>query len=125
MVDSGNFDWGKNAIRFPAMVEPSPGYHGLKFWDTFGPVAFAIRVRVEMLRDMGCAMNPFAAQQLLLGVETLSLRAERHGQNALRLAQWLESNKSVSWVCLALFAILCITLHYSCKLVQPSSPLSA
>ncbi|KAI9655220.1 MAG: Homocysteine synthase [Alyxoria varia] len=98
VIDSGNFDWGKNAKRFPAMVEPSPGYHGLKFWETFGPITFAIRVRVEILRDLGPAMNPFAAQQLLLGVETLSLRAERHGSNALKLAQWLESNKNVSWV---------------------------
>lgn len=80
------------------MVEPSEGYHGLKFWETFGPITFAIRVRVEILRDLGPAMNPFAAQQLLLGVETLSLRAERHASNALALARWLEKNENVSWV---------------------------
>ncbi|KAF2456772.1 Cys/Met metabolism PLP-dependent enzyme-domain-containing protein [Lineolata rhizophorae] len=98
IVDSGKFDWGKNAARFPQMNDPSEGYHGLKFYDTFGPMAFAIRVRVELLRDLGASMNPFAAQQLLLGVETLSLRAERHGQNALALARWLEKNDNVSWV---------------------------
>lgn len=80
------------------MVEPSEGYHGLKFWDTFGPITFIIRVRVELLRDIGACLNPFAAQQLLLGVETLSLRAERHAQNALALAKWLEKSPYVSWV---------------------------
>ena len=80
------------------MVEPSEGYHGLKFWETFGPITFAIRARVEILRDLGSALNPFAAQQLLLGIETLSLRCERHAENALKLAKWLEGNKNVSWV---------------------------
>ena len=80
------------------MVEPSAGYHGLKFFETFGPLTFALRARVEVGRDLGCAMNPFAAQQLLLGTETLSLRAERHGQNALKVAQWLQKNPNVSWV---------------------------
>ncbi|OOF94431.1 hypothetical protein ASPCADRAFT_516666 [Aspergillus carbonarius ITEM 5010] len=98
VVDSGKFDWGKNAARFPQFVEPSEGYHGLKFWETFGSIAFAIRVRVEILRDLGPALNPFAAQQLLLGVETLSLRAERHARNAIMLANWLLKNENVSWV---------------------------
>jgi len=98
IVDSGNFDWGKHGKRFPEMVEPSPGFHGLKFWDTFGPITFAIRVRVDVLRDMGACLNPFAAWQLIQGVETLSLRAERHGQNTLALARWLEKNPHVSWV---------------------------
>ena len=98
VVDSGKFDWGKNAKRFPQMNDPSEGYHGLKFWDTFGPITFAIRVRVEILRDLGSAMNPFAAQQLILGIETLSLRCERIASNALKLAQWLEKNKNVAWV---------------------------
>jgi O-acetylhomoserine/O-acetylserine sulfhydrylase len=80
------------------MVEPSPGYHGLKFWDTFGPITFAIRVRVEILRDLGSSLNPFGAFQLLQGIETLSLRAERHAFNALTLAKWLEKNPHVSWV---------------------------
>jgi len=98
IVDSGKFDWGKNGKRFPEMVEPSAGYHGLKFWETFGPITFAIRLRVEILRDLGSALNPFAAFQLIQGVETLSLRAERHGQNALALAKWLEKSEHVSWV---------------------------
>ncbi|KAL2070699.1 hypothetical protein VTL71DRAFT_13725 [Oculimacula yallundae] len=98
VIDSGKFDWGKNAKRFPAMVEPSPGYHGLKFWETFGPITFAIRVRVEILRDLGSALNPFGAFQLIQGIETLSLRAERHAQNSLALARWLEKSPHVSWV---------------------------
>lgn len=98
VIDSGKFDWGKNAKRFPQMVEPSDGYHGLKFWETFGPITFAIRARVEILRDYGMSMNPFAAQQLLLGIETLSLRAERHAQNTQKLAEWLQNNKHVTWV---------------------------
>lgn len=98
IVDSGKFDWGKHGKRFPQMVETSDGYHGLKFWETFGAITFIIRARVEIQRDLGAALNPFAAQQLLLGVETLSLRAERHAYNALKLAKWLESNKNVSWV---------------------------
>ncbi|ORY64046.1 Cys/Met metabolism PLP-dependent enzyme-domain-containing protein [Pseudomassariella vexata] len=98
IVDSGKFDWGANASRFPQMVEPSDGYHGLKFWETFGAITFIIRVRVEILRDIGACLNAFAAQQLLLGIETLSLRAERHAQNALKLAKYLEASPYVSWV---------------------------
>ncbi|KAK3321061.1 Cys/Met metabolism PLP-dependent enzyme-domain-containing protein [Cercophora scortea] len=98
IVDSGKFNWGANAARFPHMVEPSPGYHGLKFWETFGPLTFILRVRVEILRDLGACLNPFAAQQLLIGIETLSLRAERHAQNALALAKYLEKSPYVSWV---------------------------
>ena len=98
IVDSGNFDWAKNAKRFPQVNDPAPGFHGLRFLDTFGPLAFIVRVRVEILRDMGACMSPFAAQQLILGVETLSLRCERHASNALTLATWLKSHKNVSWV---------------------------
>lgn len=98
VVDSGKFDWGKHGKRFPDMVEPSPGYHQLKFWDTFGPLTFAMRVRVETLRDLGTCLNPFGAFQFLQGIETLSLRAERHAQNALALARWLEKNPHVTWV---------------------------
>jgi len=98
IVDSGKFDWGKNAKRFPQMNDPAEGYHGLKFYDTFGPITYIIRLRVEILRDLGAALNPFAAQQLLLGIETLSLRCERHAQNALALAKWLEKNENVAWV---------------------------
>jgi len=98
VIDAGKFDWGKHGKRFPEMVEPSAGYHGLKFWETFGPITFAIRLRVEILRDLGSALNPFAAFQLIQGIETLSLRAERHAFNALTLAKWLEANSHVSWV---------------------------
>ncbi|KAF1814616.1 O-acetylhomoserine ami [Eremomyces bilateralis CBS 781.70] len=103
IVDSGKFDWGKpeHAKRFPHMNEPSEGYHGLRFHDTFGPmgnITYALKTRVEILRDLGACMNPFAAQQLILGVETLSLRAERHAQNAQKLAEWLVANENVSWV---------------------------
>ncbi|KAJ3481147.1 hypothetical protein NLG97_g7896 [Lecanicillium saksenae] len=98
IVDSGKFDWGANAARFPQFVEPSEGYHGLKFWESFGAISFIIRARVEIVRDLGAYLNAFAAQQLLLGTETLSLRAERHAQNALALAQYLEKSPKVSWV---------------------------
>jgi len=98
VVDSGKFDWGKHAARFPQFNEPSEGYHGLKFYDTFGPLAFAIRIRVEILRDLGSCLNPFGAFQLIQGLETLSLRVERHVSNALALAQWLERHERVAWV---------------------------
>ncbi|MGK7368587.1 MAG: PLP-dependent transferase, partial [Candidatus Halalkalibacterium sp. M3_1C_030] len=85
-------------------TEPSPAYHGLNFWDTFGPdgpfgnIAFAIRARVEALRDFGSAPSPFNSFLLLQGVETLSLRTERHCENALKLAKWLKDQYAVSWV---------------------------
>ena len=87
------------------MTDPSPGYHGLKFWDVFGPsgpfgvnMCFAIRLRVETLRDLGACQNPFGSFLLLQGLETLSLRFERHCYNSLELARWLETHKSVAWV---------------------------
>lgn len=98
VVDSGKFDWVKNAKRFPQFNEPAPGYHGLKFHDTFGPLAFVIRLRVEILRDLGSCMSPFNAQQFILGTETLSLRCERIAENSLKLAKWLEANENVAWV---------------------------
>ncbi|MEZ5176432.1 MAG: O-acetylhomoserine aminocarboxypropyltransferase/cysteine synthase [Acidimicrobiia bacterium] len=102
IVDSGNFDWRNG--RFPEFTEPSPGYHGLVFGDTFGPdgpfgnIAFAIRARVEGLRDLGAALSPFNAFLLLQGVETLSLRVQRHADNSLALARWLTERPEVSWV---------------------------
>jgi len=98
VVDSGKFDWKANAKRFPQFNEPSEGYHGLRFVDTFGPLAFILRVRIELLRDIGPCMSPFNAQQFILGLETLSLRCERHAANALALAKYLEGHKNVSWV---------------------------
>lgn len=80
------------------MIEPSPAYHGLKYWDAFGVASFITRIRVEMLRDIGACLSPFSAQQLLLGIETLSLRAERHAQNTAKLAQYFESSPHVIWI---------------------------
>jgi len=102
IIDSGNFDWRNG--KFPGFTEPSAGYHGLVFADTFGPdgpfgnIAFAIRARVEGLRDLGACLSPFNAFLLLQGVETLSLRVQRHVDNALELAQWLQDQPQVSWV---------------------------
>jgi len=103
IVDAGTFPW--NNGRFPTFTEPSPGYHGLKFWDVFGPsgpfganLAFIIRARVESLRDVGACQNPFGSFLLLQGIETLSLRLQRHVDNALALARWLENRAEVSWV---------------------------
>lgn len=96
IIDSGKFDWSKG--QHPDMVEPSPAYHGLKYTDTFGPAAFITRVRIEMLRDIGACLSPFAAQQLLIGIETLSLRAERHAYNTAKLAEYLQASPHVSWV---------------------------
>ena len=103
IVDSGKFDWARSG-KFPFFTEPSPGYHGLVFNDVFGPkgpfgnIQFIIRARVEGLRDLGPALSPFNAFLLLQGLETLSLRGERHGQNALALARWLKAHPSVAWV---------------------------
>lgn len=100
VIDAGKFDWGSPGarVRFPEMTQPSAGYHGLKFFDHFGHLTFSVRLRVEILRDFGPALNPFAAQQLLLGIESLSLRCERHAENALKLASWLDRNDHVAWV---------------------------
>jgi O-acetylhomoserine (thiol)-lyase len=102
IVDSGNFDWRNG--RFPVFTDPAPGYHGLVFADTFGPdgpfgnIAFAIRARVEGLRDLGAALSPFNAFLFLQGLETLSLRVQRHVDNAQAVAEWLEAHDSVAWV---------------------------
>ena len=97
IVDGGNFDWAGSG-RFPAFVEPDPAYHGLKFSETFGNLAFIIRARVLTLRDMGSAMSPFNAWLFLQGLETLHLRMERHSTNALAVAEYLENHPCVSWV---------------------------
>ncbi len=99
IVDGGNFNWGNG--KFPMFTEPSEGYHGMKFWEVFGEgspfgnIAFAIRARVEGLRDYGNALSPFNAFLLLQGLETLSIRMDRITENALALAQWLEKE---DWV---------------------------
>ncbi len=102
LIDAGTFDWGSG--RHPYFTEPDESYHGLRFWDAFGDVpglgnvAFAIRARVNLLRDIGASLSPFNAQQFLLGVETLSLRVQRHCDNALAVARYLEAHPKVAWV---------------------------
>ncbi|WP_405243858.1 O-acetylhomoserine aminocarboxypropyltransferase/cysteine synthase family protein [Lentisalinibacter salinarum] len=102
IVDSGRFDWSNG--KFPVFTDPSPGYHGLKFAEVFGPdgpfgnIAFIIRARVEGLRDIGPALSPFNSFLLLQGLETLSLRAQRHADNSLELARWLAEQPDVSFV---------------------------
>lgn len=97
LVDGGTFDWAGSG-RFPSFVEPDPAYHGLKFHETFGGLAFILRARVLTLRDTGGAMSPFNAWLFLQGLETLHLRMERHSANGLAVAEFLERHKSVSWV---------------------------
>ncbi|MBO6622866.1 MAG: O-acetylhomoserine aminocarboxypropyltransferase/cysteine synthase [Balneola sp.] len=102
IVDAGNFNWGNG--KYPLFSEPSPGYHGLKFWEVFGDegpfgnIAFAIRARVEGLRDFGSSLSPFNSFLLLQGLETLSLRVERHNENAKKLATWLDEHELIDWV---------------------------
>jgi O-acetylhomoserine (thiol)-lyase len=102
VIDAGNYNWGNG--KFPQFTEPSEGYHGLIFWDVFGTngpfgnIAFAIRLRVEGLRDFGPAISPFNSWQLLQGLETLSLRVQRTVDNALELAKWLEQHPKVESV---------------------------
>jgi O-acetylhomoserine (thiol)-lyase len=96
VVDSGNFNWANG--KFQGLVEPDPSYHGMKFYETFGGLAYITRLRVSVLRDTGAALSPFNAFLILLGVETLSLRMERHCDNALKTAKWLSENPKISWV---------------------------
>ena len=104
IIDGGNYNWGNG--KYPQFTEPSEGYHGMKFWEIFGEgnplglpnISFIIRTRVEGLRDFGPALSPFNSFLFLQGLETLSLRVERHSSNALALATWLESHPSVEFV---------------------------
>jgi len=102
IVDSGKFDWGNG--NFPQFTEPDPSYHGIRFWEVFGNfpglgnVAFIIKVRVQLLRDMGPAMSPFNAFLFLQGLETLPLRMERHSTNAMAVARFLSTHPNVTWV---------------------------
>lgn len=98
IVDSGKFPWGENATRFNQLNEPDPSYHGVNYVETFGAAAFIARARVVPLRNMGAAITPFNAFQILQGLETLALRMERHTDNAIRVAQYLENHSSVAWV---------------------------
>jgi O-acetylhomoserine (thiol)-lyase len=97
IVDSGKFDWSQND-RFPSLSQPEPAYHGLKFHETFGPLAFTFHGIAIGLRDLGMTMNPQAAHYTLMGIETLSLRMQRHVENAAKVAAWLESDPRVEFV---------------------------
>ena len=102
VVDSGKFNWGNG--NFPEFTTPDPSYHGLKYWEVFGNfpglgnVAFILKLRVQLLRDLGPALSPFNAFQFLQGLETLHLRMERHSANALAVGKFLEKHPNVSWV---------------------------
>lgn len=97
IVDAGNFDW-KASGRFPEFTEPDPSYHGVSYTEAFGNLAFILKARVQGLRDTGACLSPFNAFLLLQGAETLHLRLERHSDNALRVAKFLEQHEDVEWV---------------------------
>ncbi len=96
IVDSGKFDWTNG--RFPSFLEPDPSYHGLRYVEALGPLAYIIKARVQLLRDIGAATTPFNSWLFLQGLETLPVRMERHSQNALRIAEFLEGHPAVGWV---------------------------
>jgi O-acetylhomoserine (thiol)-lyase len=96
IVDSGNFDW--TGGRFPDLTEPDPSYHGLRYAETFGALAYIIKARVQLLRDVGTSLSPFNAFLFLQGLETLHLRMERHTQNAQAVAEFLSAHPAVDWV---------------------------
>jgi O-acetylhomoserine (thiol)-lyase len=95
IIDSGKFQWSD---KYPAITEPSPGYHGMKFAEVFGPMAYIVKVRVEGLRDFGPCISPFNSFLFIQGIETLPLRMDRHSRNALQVAEWLEKQAAISWV---------------------------
>lgn len=97
IIDAGTFDWGKASARFPHLTEET-GPMKFSYWNAFGNTAFAMALRINVVMEVGSIMNPFAAQQLLLGVETLSLRCERIGSNTLAVAQYLDAHPRISWV---------------------------
>ncbi|WP_434640694.1 homocysteine synthase [Thermoanaerobacterium thermosaccharolyticum] len=97
IVDSGKFDWAGSG-RFTEFVEPDPSYHGIKYVESFGPAAYITKLRVQLLRDTGASLSPFNAFLFLQGLETLSLRVQRHVENAQKVAEFLAKNRNVSWV---------------------------
>ncbi|WP_068620226.1 homocysteine synthase [Paenibacillus tuaregi] len=97
IVDGGKFDW-KASGKFPGLTEPDPSYNGVVYTDAVGPLAYIIKARVQLQRDLGAALSPFNSWLLLQGLETLHLRVERHSQNALKVAQYLEAHEDVEWV---------------------------
>jgi len=97
IVDGGKFDWGKSG-KFPTLSEPNPSYHGMRMWETFGDMAFAIATRVLALRDLGPTISPMNSFLIITGTETLPLRIQKHCDNALAVARWLKANPNVAWV---------------------------
>ncbi|MBB6021047.1 O-acetylhomoserine (thiol)-lyase [Paenibacillus sp. JGP012] len=97
IVDSGKFDW-KASGKFPGLTEPDPSYHGVVYTEAVGPIAYIIKARVQLLRDLGASISPFNSWLLLQGLETLHLRVERHSTNALAVAEYLEKHEDVQWV---------------------------
>ncbi|MEG1955216.1 MAG: aminotransferase class I/II-fold pyridoxal phosphate-dependent enzyme [Mucinivorans sp.] len=97
IIDAGRFDWAASG-KFPCMSEPSEGYHGLRYAETFGALAYIIKARVERLRDLGACQSPFNSRDLLLGLETLSLRVQREADNTMALAQWFNNHPKVEKV---------------------------
>jgi O-acetylhomoserine (thiol)-lyase len=102
IIDGGNFNWGVNGKdgkdRFPELTEPYAPFHGMKFWEEFGPTAFVMKIRSEAMRDLGAALSPHNAFLILQGVETLELRMKKHVGNTIALRDWLSEQKGVSWV---------------------------
>jgi len=98
LVDGGNFPWTKHAEKFPQFAQPEPSYHGVIYNEAFGPAAFIARARTVPLRNTGAALSPFNAFLILQGLETLCLRMERHTENALKVAEFLEQHNQVSWI---------------------------
>jgi O-acetylhomoserine (thiol)-lyase len=116
VVDGGKFDW-KASGKFPGLTEPDPSYNGVVYTDAVGPMAYIIKMRVQLLRDMGSAIAPFNSFLLLQGVETLHLRMERHSENALKVANWLSEQEAVEWV-----SYPGLSSHPSYKLAQKYLP---
>ncbi|WP_458576289.1 PLP-dependent transferase [Aliamphritea spongicola] len=97
IVDGGKFDWAASG-RFPTLTEPYEPFHGINFWEEFGPAALTMRIRAEAMRDFGAAMSPHNAFLLLQGIETLNLRMKQHVENARQLTEWLQQQDNVAWV---------------------------
>jgi O-acetylhomoserine (thiol)-lyase len=96
IIDAGTFDWSNG--KFPEFTEPAAGYHGLKYHEALGNAAYIAKVRIEGLRDFGAALSPLNAFQIIQGLETLEVRVKKHSENALALAEWLETQEDVAWV---------------------------
>ncbi|MDF2650424.1 MAG: cysD [Paenibacillus sp.] len=116
IVDSGKFDWAASG-KFPGLTKPDPSYNGVVYTEAVGPIAYIIKARVQLLRDLGASLSPNSSFLLLQGLETLHLRLERHSSNALKVAQFLESHESVEWVSYA-----GLESHPSYKLAQKYLP---